>query len=110
MNRSAEAVYAEIAGKLTREPDVVHNPAESRRFGSSALTTGGRIFAMLVRGRLVVKLPRRRVDELLGAAQGEPFDAGRGRPMKEWVAFGSRSQERWLDMATEALEYVRSIR
>jgi len=33
-----------------------------------------------------VKLPKRRVAELVEAGEGQPFDPGRGRKMKEWPA------------------------
>jgi hypothetical protein len=105
---AAEDRYAAIVEQLLRQPDVAHNPTESKRFGSSALTTGGHIFAMLVRGRLVVKLPRGRVDELVEGGEGQRFDAGRGRPMKEWLSIDPASEERWLDLVIEALEFGRS--
>jgi hypothetical protein len=41
----------------------------------------GPIFAMISGGRLVVKLPRDRVQSLIEAGVGTPFDAGKGRPV-----------------------------
>ena len=82
--------------------------ASARRFGSSALRVDGRIFAMVSRGRLVVKLPAARVAELIGLGEGTPYDAGKGRPMKEWVCLTEHGQPAWLDIAAEALDYVRS--
>jgi hypothetical protein len=49
------------------------------------LQVNGRIVAMVIRGRFVVKLPRACVDTLIARGTGLPFDAGQGRPMKEWV-------------------------
>jgi hypothetical protein len=63
---------------------------------------------MLTRGRLVVKLPRQRVDSLIGAREGEPFDAGKGRPMKEWLVVAHEAD--WHGLAEEALDFVRSQR
>ena len=49
----------------------------------------GKIFAMFVRDRVVVKLPRQQVDQLVDTKQGERFDPGHGRSMKEWLSMES---------------------
>jgi hypothetical protein len=49
----------------------------------------------------VLKLPRERVEALIESGRGEPYDAGRGRPMKEWVTVPS-SQREWVELAREA--------
>ncbi len=77
-----------------------------RAFGSTSLKTSGKIFAMLVKGRLVVKLDRKRVDELVAAGEGKPFDPGHGRIQKEWIALASESGEVWLSVATESEAFV----
>jgi TfoX/Sxy family transcriptional regulator of competence genes len=109
---TAEERYATILDQLAGRPDVTGpaGDAGSRRgFGSTELKVGGRIFAMLVRGRLVVKLPRRRVDALVASGAGERFDPRRdGRLMKEWLTVDPAAEERWLPLATEALEFVAS--
>jgi hypothetical protein len=64
---------------------------------------------MLVRGHLVVKLPRDRVDELVQGALATRFDAHRGRPMKEWAALVSHEPDTWAELADEALRFVRSV-
>lgn len=43
-------------------------------------------------GKLVVKLPQVRVSPLVGTGAGIPFDAGKGRPMKEWLVTAEKSQ------------------
>jgi hypothetical protein len=86
-------------------------------FGRSALRYNGKIFAMLVRGSLVVKLPAHRVEELVAAGQGVPFDANKGTPMKEWLSLDpeadrddrDRSDPAWLTVALEALDFARSL-
>ena len=83
-------------------------PAVKRGFGRSALTTGGRIFAMLPRGRLVVKLPQARVDALVGDGWGARFDANRARPMKQWFVVDPAHEDDWLALAEEALVFVRA--
>jgi hypothetical protein len=77
-------------------------------FGRSALRYQGKIFAMLVRGRLVVKLPARRVDALVEAGDGIHFDANKGTPMREWLSLDPGSGQDWLALAREALDFARS--
>lgn len=104
-----EARFASLADQLAGHPGV-ELPGESGRrgFGSSALKIDGSIFAMLSGDRLVVKLPRQRVDALIGDGTGEPFDAGKGRPMQEWLAVVTGDEPTWSALAGEALEFVRS--
>ena len=83
-------------------------PAGGGGFGRSALRFQGRIFAMLVRGRLVVKLPAGRVDALVEAGDGVRFDANKGTPMREWLSLGPDSGQDWLALAREALDFARS--
>jgi hypothetical protein len=77
-----------------------------RAFGSTSLKTDGKIFAMLVKDRLVVKLDRRRVAELVQARKGRRFDPGHGRLQNEWLDVASASDNVWLDLATEAEAFV----
>jgi hypothetical protein len=68
----------------------------------------GKIFAMLVRGQLVIELPRQRVNELVQAGKGDQFDPRRdGRLMKEWLVFTGGSGL-WIELASEAYRFVRS--
>jgi hypothetical protein len=89
------------------ERDGVALGSGRRGFGADALQVGGRIFAMVSHERLVFKLPAGRVAELIAAGDGVPFDAGKGRAMKEWVAFEKLpTTARSLALATEACDFV----
>ncbi|MFJ3791115.1 hypothetical protein [Kitasatospora sp. NPDC090091] len=99
--------FAELVEELEPLAGVTGPGAGGRRFGSDALKADNRIFAMLSAGRLVVKLPRARVDELVAAGEGEHYDAGRGRPMKEWLALDPASALAWEQLAREAYAFVR---
>ena len=79
------ARFAALAEEFAGRPGV-DMPEARRGFGSDALKVNGSIFAMVTGGRLIVKLPRDRVAELIAAGTGAPFDSGKGRPMKEWLA------------------------
>jgi hypothetical protein len=98
----AETAFDAIADALLPEPGV----DEGTGFGSNpGLRIDGRIFAMLVRGELVVKLPAERCAELVGAGEAAAFEVGR-RPMTEWVQIAAPDPARWLALACEAHAYV----
>ena len=78
-------------------------------FGRTALRFQNKIFVMLVRGHLVLKLPAERIDALVAAGDGVRFDASKGMPMKEWLSLAPESGEPWL-LAHEALDFARSGR
>jgi TfoX/Sxy family transcriptional regulator of competence genes len=103
----AERFEVLVATMLER-PGTTYGAAggAKRAFGSTSLKTNGKIFAMLVHGRLVVKLDRRRVDALVDSGVGARFDPGHGRLMKEWLDVHSDSDQTWLDLATESEAFV----
>jgi hypothetical protein len=85
------------------------DPTAKRGFGSSALKVKDKIFAMLVGGRLVVKLPRARVDALVAAGDGECFDPRHnGHVMKEWLVVAPGHEDEWRTLAQDAMRYVAS--
>lgn len=86
-------------------------PGEGQGFGSGGLRYKGKIFAMMTRGRLVVKLPSARVDSLVASGDGAKFDGNKGRPMREWFMLDPESRLDWEALACEALVFVsRAIR
>jgi hypothetical protein len=101
----AQQRFAELVDNLQAEPGVTP-PAGGRGFGRSAVRFDGRIFAMLVRDTLVVKLPSTRVDELVALGNGVRFDAHKGTPMKEWLSVDPSLDLDWTALAREALEHV----
>lgn len=97
---SFESVVAAFAGD--------QQVGRGKMFSSNAvLNVNGKIFAMQVKGKLVVKLPKQRVDELVANGRGQYFDPGHGRLMKEWVAVNSPEAER-VELAKEAYRFVKA--
>lgn len=84
-------------------------PIDSKRpvrgFGSDALTFNGRIFAALSHGKLLLKLPRARVDDLISTNIGEPFVL-RDRIMREWLLLPVEQEELWPTLTEEAYHFV----
>ena len=81
-------------------------PQGGRGFGRSAVRFNGKIVVMFVRGRLVLKLPHARVTALVDAGHGVRFDANKGTPMREWLNLDPESDQPWLPLAREALEFA----
>ncbi len=100
----AEQRFAALVARFAGEADVTEGTGFGRMPG---LRTGGKIFTMLVEGRLVVKLPRERVDALVAAGSAERFEPGQGRVMKEWASVDVAAPENWDELATEARGFVR---
>ncbi len=101
-----EGRFAALVRELADRPGVEVPEGDRRRFGSEALKVNGSIFAMVTGGSLVVKLPRHRVDALIGEGTGAPFHSGKGSPMKEWLRVTTDDEETWLTLAREALDFV----
>jgi hypothetical protein len=103
---AAKASFEELVDALVGMRGVEPPMATDRGFGSSALKVDGRIFAMCPRENLVLKLPAARVTELIADDLGEPFDAGKGKPMREWLTVTDDDAATWLRLAHEAYRFV----
>ena len=78
-------------------------------FGADGLrVSGGKYFAMVYKGKLVVKLPADRVAALVGGKVGRTFDPGHGRPMREWIEFDPGRGD-WPALMREAHAFVASL-
>ena len=102
-----EERYVALAERFAGRPGVAL-PGGGHRFGASALTAGGSVFAMLQAGRLVVKLPAGRVAELLADGTGGPFGHEGRSPMRQWLVV--QDDARWDELAEEALAFVAGVR
>jgi hypothetical protein len=101
--------FEDLVGEFN-DIDGVTLPRGGAGFGRSALRYHGKIFAMFVRGDLVVKLPEDRVAELVGAGHGEHFTANKGTPMREWFAAPADCALAWSSLAADALDFARRSR
>lgn len=77
-----------------------------KMFGSMGLKVNGKVFAMVVKGTLVTKLPKDRVDAIVNSNKGAYFDPGHGKLMKQWVAV-SPGKAPWVELAKEAYRFVK---
>ena len=108
--RTGEARFSVLVKALSKEPGVTPGKPGSGTFGHETLKVNDKIFVMVsTAGNFVVKLPKARVDALEAGRAGDRFQANRGKPKKEWLQVDSDSELEWLQLAREALAFVRSL-
>jgi hypothetical protein len=102
VNETTEELFAEVTAPYRAMAGVTTGTG----FGANpGLRYHGHIFAMLVGGALVLKLPAPRVAALAAAGDGVPFDAGKGRPMREWMVVAGNDDGQWRALIAEAFAY-----
>jgi hypothetical protein len=97
-----EAILNEYHGKIS--------VSQMKMFGSVGLKVNGKVFAFLMKGKLVLKLPKGRVSDIIASKKGAYFDPGHGRISKEWVAIVPSTKNEWINLTKEAEEFVVSIK
>jgi hypothetical protein len=106
--RGGDAGFQSVTDAFTADCTVSRGGPKG--FGVGALKVNGKIFAMMsAKGQFVVKLSQTRVDALVASGEGVRFEPRPGRPMKGWLAVGSR-QKMWIELAREAYRFVNSSR
>jgi len=104
-NQDNALAFSKLEARFASDARVTRG---GKGFGATALKLDGKIFAMLTaRREFVVKLPRERVTELVNAGRGRPFEAGKGKPMREWLVV-EEAPARWFSLAQEARAFVAS--
>ena len=104
-NDRAERLFEELTEDYRQRRGVVFG----RMMSSDGLRVNGKIFAMLVRGRLVVKVPAERAADLIDRGAGQAFEPRPGRRMREWVVLDVSDDTIWPDLTAEAFDYVSTI-
>ncbi|MDQ3553208.1 MAG: hypothetical protein M3395_02200 [Chloroflexota bacterium] len=108
MTKDADSLEAErcfelLATRHLADPSIIRGTG----FGSgTGLRVSGRIFAMLMRAELVVKLPKARVDELVASGAGTRLETGQGKAMREWVSMPLDECADWQRLTDDALAFV----
>ena len=104
MTQSATELFWEIAEELqTEDPRVV----EGTIMGGRCLRVGAEFLALAgfkVSG-LVVKLPAKRVEEIIADGRGEPF-APANKVFSEWVSVPIPEREDWKALLLEGIAFV----
>ena len=100
-----QELFDELAAEHLSRPEV----AMGRMLRTDGLKVHGKVFAMLVNERLVVKVPASQAAALVADGQAVPLETGRGRKMKEWVSVSGTEGDTWAQLMSDAFGYVESI-
>jgi hypothetical protein len=98
-----QTLFWDLAEQLLAEPGVT----QGTMMGYPCLRANGAFFACAERttGHLIVKLPARRVSDLVAAGSALPF-APNGRTFREWAAFPVADPGEWRALLAEARAFV----
>jgi hypothetical protein len=80
---------------------------KGKMFGVPCLKVGRKVIGGLWGEAMNFKLPPDARAEALAIPGAEPFDPGKGRPMREWVVVPVEHADRWPELAHSALGFVR---
>jgi hypothetical protein len=100
--------HKEILDSFLLDNPIV-NPG--KMYGHPAYYVGGKLFASLYMDGVCVKIPEKRVKELLKKDGIEPF-VPMGRKMREWIYIIRHKSEDYLkdrDIFEESIEFVASL-
>jgi hypothetical protein len=102
---AAQKLFDRLARDYLDRPGVDYG----RIWHNDGLTVHSKIFAMVVGGQLVVKLPAEQAAQLCGSGAGVAFEPRLGRPMREWVCVdpptGRAGERRWRELIDDAYAY-----
>jgi len=98
-----EEIYDALVAGFIGRPGI----GTGRMLSAEGLSYQGKYFAMLYRRTgLGLKLPAARVAQLRDGGVGLPFESGKGRVMREWVVIPPEHDDRWDELADEALTFA----
>jgi hypothetical protein len=95
-----EALFVSIGEQLK-------GTEQGQLFGKPCFKTHGKAFICFFQNEMVFKLTGAVRTEALALDGSQLFDpSGKKRPMKEWIQVTALHQDKWSDLAQEALKYV----
>ena len=107
---SPRARYDALVERELQQPEV----SFGRMMSGQVLSIRGKIYAMLVRDQLVVKIPAAQAAEMIAAGEAVAFQPRPGRRMREWVAVDPPPPDAgdgaWPDLVDAARRYGLSAR
>lgn len=90
--------YASVKAHFEKVAGVTVNAGR----GAQGLKVGKKMFAMFSKGDLLLKMPPERVEALIAAGRGLPYDPGTGNAMKNYVLIPAGKKRSWIKLCEEA--------
>ncbi|MHA2407076.1 MAG: hypothetical protein ACXACA_01720 [Candidatus Ranarchaeia archaeon] len=97
-----EDIYQEVKSHFSSVKDVTILSGS----GAQGLKYGKKLFAMFMKGNLLIRLPPNRVTEVIASGDGLPHDPGTGKPMKNMVLIPVSMKDLWIKYCEEAKTHM----
>jgi len=91
--------YAKLKDHFSKVDGVIVNAGR----GAQGMKVGKKMFAMFLKGDLLLTMPPARVEELVAAGRGFAYDPGTGKPMKNRVLIPAAKKRSWIKLCEEAV-------
>ena len=91
-------VYEELKNHFSNMEDVTVLSGS----GAQGIKRDGKMFVMFLKGNILVKVPSKRVSEIIASGDGQAYDPGTGKPMKNRVLIQQAKKDLWIKYSTEA--------
>jgi hypothetical protein len=100
----AEDLFWKLADELRAKDSRI---VEGKIMNGRCLRVGDEFLALVdIKGPgLVVKLPKKRVAEIIASGKGQSF-APAGRVFSEWLSVSKVDRRHWLGLLREGIEFV----
>lgn len=101
---TADELFWDLIGELRETDDRIE---EGTIMGGRCARVSGEFLGLVdYKGSgMVIKLPRERVDQLIGDGVGLPFSPA-GKVFREWVAIAKPDRRQWFKLLVEAVAFV----
>ena len=90
--------YASVKAHFEQVAGVTVNAGR----GAQGIKKGKKMFAMFFKGDLLLTLPPERVEALIAAGRGLPYDPGTGKVMKNRLLIPAAKKRSWIKLCEEA--------
>ncbi len=104
----AQARFHQLVAAYLERPGV----SLGQVFHNEVLLVNNQVFAMIVRGQLVVKVSLDHAQAMIADGHAIAFEPRPGRPMKQWISVElphGRRGLRWDTLAEDAYRYVAAL-